>query len=69
MKEDLSLVPTSNSVGDFSPGKCDRTNDMQKTRIVYFWKATLYFCEFTHLHLSETQNADKIGSVNHALDI
>ena len=36
MKEDLSLVHTSNSVGDFSPGKCDRTNDMQKTRIVYF---------------------------------
>ena len=29
------------SVGDFSPGKCDQMNDMQKLRIVHFWKATL----------------------------
>jgi hypothetical protein len=25
----LRLVHISNSVGDFSPGKCDRVNDMQ----------------------------------------
>jgi hypothetical protein len=46
MLQVLNLVHTSNSVGDFSlPGKCDR---MTYKRLVYFWKATLYFCVRLH---------------------
>jgi hypothetical protein len=45
----LSLVHTSNSISDFSPpAKCDRMNDMQNERIVYFRKATPHFCVQVH---------------------
>jgi hypothetical protein len=53
-------IDCHNSVGDISPpGKCDRMNDMQKKDLELFTSEKRLYtvvCEFTHLHLSETQN-------------
>ena len=68
----LSLVHTSNSVGDFSPpGKCDRMNDMQKTWNCSLLKSdSILLCASSLICIRQKHKiADKIASVNRALAI